>query len=60
MKEKKEFAYAEYDNKIYDWGQYQNILNYEYENIHNSPVTTIKLSKSEMGEYLENLYRGKR
>ena len=60
MLNKKEFAYAEYDQKIYDWGQYNNILKHEYENIHNSPVTTIHLNKEEMEEYLEELYRGKR
>lgn len=55
MKEKKEFAYVDYENKIYDWGQYQNILTYEYENIYNSPVTTIKLSPIEMEKILKGI-----
>ena len=36
--------------KTYDWGQYDNKLKYKYRK--EEPITTYKLSKEEMEEYL--------
>lgn len=45
-------------SKLWNWGQFDCYkLKHTYKNEKEKPIKTYKLSKSEMEEYLKNLYK---
>lgn len=53
MKLKENYIKHDYTYKPYDWGQYENILKYEYKNEYAGEVKTYKMSKEELENYLK-------